>query len=54
MLIDEFLRTALGLVVNGRWDELREYFSLVREILRQPQTYSIRFTAGAPQDKVRS
>lgn len=47
-MLQQFIATVYGLVVNRRWDDLREYFSLIREILDRPVAV---LTAGQPRDK---
>ena len=47
-MLQEFILTVYALVINGRWDELREYFSLIREMLSRPRAV---VTPGKPRDK---
>jgi hypothetical protein len=47
-MLSEFVFTVYVLVREGRWDDLREYFALIREILSTP-TLTVR--AGKPRDK---
>lgn len=47
-MLQEFILTTYALVTAGRWEELREYFSLVREILNRPVAV---ITPGIPTDK---
>jgi hypothetical protein len=47
-MLQEFILTVYVLVIGHRWDELREYFSLIREILNRPRAV---ITPGKPRDK---
>ncbi len=44
----QFIATVYLLVKAGKWNELTEFFQLVREILAQP---SVKITVGTPTDK---
>lgn len=47
-MLQQFILTTYTLVSNRKWDELVEYFALVREIISRPQAV---LTLGTPQDK---
>lgn len=47
-MLTEFIFTVYVLVREGKWDELREYFALIREVL---STSTLTIRAGIPQDK---
>lgn len=47
-MLREFILTVYTLVLAKRFDELHEYFSLIRDLLNAPQAV---ITPGAPQDK---
>lgn len=48
MTLTKFISTVYLLVSAGRWDDLQEYFALIREIISAP---SLTITPGTPQDK---
>jgi hypothetical protein len=48
MTLNQFITIVYNLVIHNRWGDLREFFSLVREILSRPTAV---ITAGQPQDK---
>lgn len=47
-MFNEFISTVYHLVINGRWQELKDYFSLIKEILT---TNTAVITPGIPQNK---
>ena len=47
-LFQQFIATVYNLVINGRWSELNEYYSLMREVLKTPVAV---ITLGNPTDK---
>lgn len=48
MLLTQFIATTNLLVSAGRWAELNEFFSLLREIISRP---TVQATVGKPVDK---
>lgn len=47
-MVQQFIKTVYLLVIAGRFDDLVEYFSLIRELLNRPVAV---ITAGTPRDK---
>lgn len=47
-MLQEFISTVYALSIHGRWAELTEYLSLIRELLSRPQAV---LTLGKPEDK---
>lgn len=47
-MFNEFISTVYHLVINGRWTELKDYLSLIKEILAKPIAI---ITPGIPQNK---
>lgn len=48
MALRQFITTVYLLAIAGRWDDLREYLSLVRELISTP---TLTIVAGTPKDK---
>jgi len=47
-LLKEFVSTVYALVVAAKWDELRQYLALVRDLYNQPNVILV---AARPRDK---
>lgn len=47
-MLNEFISTTFFLVLHRRWDELRTYFKLIKDLLDQPRAV---ITPGTPQPK---
>ena len=46
--LGQFVATVYTMVVNGKWDELQEYFALMREVIANP---SVTVRLHPPTDK---
>ncbi len=48
MTIDKFVAAVYGLVINHRWQELRDFLDQCKLLLSRPQAV---LTLGKPEDK---
>lgn len=47
-MFNEFITTVYLLVRNAKWEDLRSYFALIKEILAQPRAVIV---PGTPTEK---